>query len=119
MKAALNGVLNLSIPDGWWAEAVEHGVNGWAIGDGSPADDERDLKSLFDVLEREVLPAWADRGRWTRLMHASQEMAERCFTSDRMVNEYFEKLYTEAPAPTLIREHAGPRSLPRADGDSS
>src|SRR5205814_6459377 len=47
MKAALNGVMNLSIPDGWWAEACQHGVNGWAIGDGGPADDTRDLDSPF------------------------------------------------------------------------
>jgi len=98
MKAALNGVLNLSVPDGWWAEACEHGVNGWAIGDGSPADDERDLRSLFETLEREVLPAWADRERWKQLMGASLRMAEDRFTSDRMVTEYFEKLYAEPPA---------------------
>jgi len=103
MKAALNGVLNLSIPDGWWAEACEHGVNGWAIGDGSPADDERDLESLFEIIEREVLPAWADRARWTKLMLASQEMAERRFTSDRMVTEYFERLYAETPVATPVR----------------
>jgi starch phosphorylase len=93
MKAALNGVLNLSIPDGWWAEACEHGVNGWRIGDGSPADDERDLASLFGVIEGEVLPAWADRGRWNQLMLASLTMAETRFTSDRMLTDYFEKLY--------------------------
>jgi starch phosphorylase len=98
MKAALNGVLNLSIPDGWWAEAAEHGVNGWVIGDGSPADDARDLESLFHVIEHDVLPAWADRDRWTQLMCASRKMAEERFTSDRMVNEYFEKLYAEASA---------------------
>jgi starch phosphorylase len=97
MKAALNGVLNLSVPDGWWAEASEHGVNGWAIGDGRPADDARDLDSLFGTLEREVLPTWADRARWTRMMQASIRMAEQRFTSDRMVKDYFEKLYAEAP----------------------
>ena len=98
MKAALNGVLNLSIPDGWWAEACEHGVNGWAIGNGEPADDESDIESLFSVLEGEVLPAWANRERWTQLMLASQRMAETRFTSDRMVTDYFEKLYAEIPA---------------------
>ena len=98
MKAALNGVMNLSIPDGWWAEACQHGVNGWAIGDGGPADDTRDLDSLFGAIEHDVLPAWADRERWTRLMCASRTLAEERFTSDRMVNEYFEKLYAEAPA---------------------
>jgi glycogen phosphorylase len=107
MKAALNGLPNLSVRDGWWAEACEHGVNGWAIGDDSPSDDERDLDSLFGVLEREVLPAWANRQRWIQLMLASIHMAETRFTSDRMVNEYFEKLYPEtpadAPAPAPVR----------------
>jgi glycogen phosphorylase len=98
MKAALNGVLNFSVPDGWWAEACEHGVNGWAIGDGGPSDDGRDIESLFGVLEGEVLPAWADRERWLKLMLASLHMAETRFTSDRMVNEYFERLYAETPA---------------------
>src|SRR5437773_167043 len=98
MKAALNGALDPSIPDGWWAEACQHGVNGWAIGDGGPADDTRDLDSLFGAIEHDVLPAWADRERWTRLMCASRTLAEERFTSDRMVNEYFEKLYAEAPA---------------------
>jgi glycogen phosphorylase len=97
MKAALNGLPNLSVPDGWWAEACEHGVNGWAIGDGGRSDDERDIESLFGLLEREVLTAWADRERWIKLMVASMKMAESRFTSDRMVNEYFTKLYPETP----------------------
>jgi starch phosphorylase len=98
MKAALNGLPNLSVRDGWWAEACEHGVNGWAIGDDSSSDDERDLDSLFGVLEHEVLPAWANRQRWIQLMLASIHMAETRFTSDRMVNEYFEKAYADTPA---------------------
>jgi starch phosphorylase len=93
MKAALNGVLNLSILDGWWAEACAHGVNGWAIGDEKPSDDARDLAALYAVLESEVLPVWADRPRWSAMMRASIDMAEQRFTSDRMVREYFERLY--------------------------
>jgi starch phosphorylase len=97
MKAALNGVLNLSFLDGWWPEACEHGVNGWAIGDGSAGNDERDLAALYETLERDVLPAWADRARWKQLMRFSVRMAESRFTSDRMVNEYFERLYAKRP----------------------
>ena len=93
MKAALNGVVNLSIPDGWWAEAVPHGVYWWAIGAGEPADDDRDLDALYDTLEGEVLPAWKNRERWLKLMAESVTMAEDRFTSDRMVTEYFAKLY--------------------------
>jgi starch phosphorylase len=96
MKAALNGVLNLSVLDGWWPEACRHGVNGWAIGngqEGQPDQDQRDLDSLYDVLEREVLPAYADRARWTGMMQASIATAEEKFSSDRMLREYFERLY--------------------------
>jgi starch phosphorylase len=100
MKAAMNGVLNLSILDGWWPEGCQHGVNGWAIGDGGPGDDEHDLEALYDTLEREVLPAWANRERWTAMMLASIEMAVTHFSSDRMVKEYFERLYPGPETPT-------------------
>jgi len=96
MKAAMNGVLNCSILDGWWPEACEHGVNGWAIGDttsGMPEQDARDAAALYDVLEREVIPAYADRGRWVGMMQASIAMAQERFSSDRMCREYFERLY--------------------------
>ncbi len=95
MKAAMNGVLNLSVLDGWWPEGCEHGVTGWAIGDGSegPDQDERDLRSLYDRLEGEVLPAFAEPERWTRMMRASIGMAVERFSSDRMVTEYFSRLY--------------------------
>jgi starch phosphorylase len=93
MKAALNGVLNFSILDGWWAEGCEHGVNGWAIGDGQPGDDARDLASLHAVFEEQVLPAWADRARWIAMMQASIASASQKFTTDRMTREYFEQLY--------------------------
>jgi starch phosphorylase len=97
MKAALNGVLNLSVLDGWWAEACEHGVNGWAIGDDDAGDDQSDRLALYDALENQVLPAWTDRERWTAMMQASIATAEERFTSDRMVREYFERLYAESP----------------------
>ena len=95
MKAAMNGGLNLSVLDGWWPEGCIHGVTGWAIGDGTePLDpDARDLAALYDVLEREVLPAWADPARWTRMMRAAITMGVEKFSSDRMVREYFDRLY--------------------------
>ena len=102
MKAAMNGLLNLSILDGWWPEGCEHGRNGWAIGDLVSGDDERDLESLFQALEREVLPAWSDRPRWTEMMCASIAMATERFSAERMVHEYIEKLYSaEAPPPVV------------------
>lgn len=108
MKAAMNGVPNLSILDGWWPEGCEHGVTGWKIGDPDPADDafdaadcaridKRDRKLLFDVLEREVLPAFADRRRWLAIMRASIAMSQWRFSSDRMVEDYVARIYSPAP----------------------
>ena len=99
MKAAMNGVLNLSILDGWWPEGCRHGVNGWAIGDETSGDDEKDLAALYRVLEDEVLPAWADRDRWVAMMQASVAMAVTKFSAERMVRDYFAKLYPLAPGP--------------------
>jgi len=100
MKAAMNGVLNLSILDGWWPEGCEHGVNGWAIGDTRAGDDTRDLNALHETLRRDVLPAWADRARWLRMMQASIQMGATRFSSDRMVREYVAQLYANEAAPT-------------------
>ena len=93
MKAAMNGVLNLSIPDGWWPEGCEHGVNGWRVGDGSSRDDDADLALLYELLEGDVRAAWANQDRWSHMMAASVHMASTRFSSDRMVREYFERLY--------------------------
>lgn len=95
MKAAMNGVLNFSILDGWWPEGCEHGVNGWQFGDAYEGEDrdQHDLASLFAVLEGEILPTYyTNRARWVEMMLASIEMGAR-FSSDRMVHEYFETLY--------------------------
>jgi starch phosphorylase len=97
MKAAMNGLLNVSILDGWWPEGCEHGVNGWAIGDDTAGDDERDLESLYHALENDVLPAWSDRARWIRMMRASIAMATSKFSSDRMVRQYFDTMYADTP----------------------
>jgi starch phosphorylase len=99
MKAAMNGVLNCSVLDGWWPEGCEHGVTGWAIGDGQEGSDQDagDLAALYDTLEHEVVPAWADRPRWTRMMRASIRMAVGQFSSDRMLSDYFTRLYGAPP----------------------
>ncbi len=108
MKAAMNGVLNLSILDGWWPEGCEHGVNGWAIGDESAGSDARDLEYLHRALEQDVLPAWKDRARWTSMMAASRTMGVERFSSDRMVSEYFARLYPlEAAAAAAAELAAG------------
>lgn len=109
MKAAMNGVLNLSILDGWWPEGCEHGVNGWAIGDETSGDDEKDLAALYRVLEGEVMPAWADRDRWVGMMRASIAMATTKFSAERMVRDYFAKLYPVPGAPAA--EPAGGQAV--------
>ncbi len=96
MKAAMNGVLNFSVLDGWWPEGCEHGVNGWQIGDAYEGEDrdEHDLRSLFDLLTTEVLPTYyGDSERWLKMMRASIEMSHWRFSSDRMVEEYYQGLY--------------------------
>jgi glycogen phosphorylase len=93
MKAGMNGCLNLSILDGWWPEACDHGVDGWAIGDGTAGDDASDLDALYTTLERDVLPAWRDPARWQAMMRESVRVISERFSSDRMVREYFERLY--------------------------
>jgi glycogen phosphorylase len=106
MKAALNGVINCSILDGWWAEAYapEHGFAiGGAAADGSEAaQDEADAAALYSVLEEQVLPAYYERDeadlpqRWIALMRESiAELGPR-FGSARMVAEYVDRLYLPA-----------------------
>ena len=89
MKAAMNGVPNCSILDGWWPEGCEHGVNGWAIGEAEDdRDDARDAENIYNALEHEVLPLW-DEGpqRWAKLMRASISTSAR-FTGARMIADY-------------------------------
>jgi starch phosphorylase len=106
MKAVLNGALNLSVLDGWWAEAYD-GTNGFAIGDGeSHVDeritDERDAASLYDVVENEMVPLYYDRGSdglprgWIkRMMNSIGSLAWR-FSAHRMVADYVRLMYVPA-----------------------
>ena len=107
MKAAMNGVPNLSILDGWWPEGCEHDVTGWKIGDADPSDDAfdddaaakidtRDRKLLYRTLDRDVLPAYANRAKWVSIMRASIAMSQWRFSSDRMIEDYLAKVYTPA-----------------------
>lgn len=99
MKAAMNGVLNLSILDGWWPEACDHGVNGWQFGDGfeSPKDavlDKHDFKAFKSVLAQEVLPTYYDRpGRWVDMMAESIRSTRDAFAVKRMLDEYYDRMY--------------------------
>ena len=96
MKAAMNGVLNLSTLDGWWPEGCRHGVTGWQIGDAyeGPDADEVDSKSLYRVLLKEVLPTYyKNRAKWVRMMKASIVMSQEKFSAARMVREYYQQMY--------------------------
>lgn len=102
MKAALNGSLNLSVLDGWWAEAYD-GTNGWAI-DGEPdadegAKDRRDATQLFDLLEKEVMRDFYTRDAggipraWVARIKASLRTLAPRFCATRMVQEYAGRVY--------------------------
>lgn len=93
MKAALNGLPNLSVLDGWWSEACEEGVTGWAIGaDGSPAEEH--ARDLYDKLETAVLPLWfEDRPRWIRMMKQCIARIGSRFHSQRMMRRYAAEAY--------------------------
>lgn len=99
MKAAINGVLNLSTLDGWWPEACQHGINGWQIGDAFQSNDieeqdRYDLESLYIVLLNEVLPTYyKNRDKWTEMMKNSINSTRYEFSMERMLKEYYEKLY--------------------------
>ncbi|MEO8797123.1 MAG: alpha-glucan family phosphorylase [Polyangiaceae bacterium] len=108
MKAAANGALNLSVLDGWWAEAwASHGREvGWAIGRGEEykdgAGDAVEAELLYDVLEREVVPLFFDRDAselprgWIKRMKACIEKVTPVFNTARMVREYTERFYVPA-----------------------
>jgi glycogen phosphorylase len=106
MKAALNGVLNCSILDGWWAEGYspERGfaVDGGGVADTDADQDAVDAEALFAVLERQVLPAYYERDarglptRWIEMMRHSIAELGMEFGTIRMVTEYVERLYLPA-----------------------
>jgi starch phosphorylase len=102
MKAAMNGVLNLSVLDGWWAEGAAPG-HGWSIGGevngDNEAQDDRDAQALLDLLEKEVVPLFYERDaagvprRWVAMMKASMRMAGLRFSARRMLGDYARHVY--------------------------
>jgi starch phosphorylase len=95
MKAALNGVLNLSILDGWWIEACIDGVTGWSIGqDGDGASAQQSAALLYDKLEGTVLPLYAtDPARWRVMMKQAIAHIASYFNSHRMMRRYAAEAY--------------------------
>ena len=95
MKATLNGIPNLSVLDGWWDEACQDGVNGWAIGSRSETDDDKDADHLYSILEQQVIPIYYDdQDRWLELIRAAIKTGVR-FTAHRMMRDYKSQLYQQ------------------------
>ena len=103
MKILVNGGLNLSVLDGWWAEAFTPEV-GWAIGGApdSPDGDARDADELFRILEEQVMPAFYNRDaegvprRWLARVRASLSRLTPLFSANRMLGEYVARCYRPA-----------------------
>jgi starch phosphorylase len=92
MKAAYNGVPNLSVPDGWWAEGLIEGVTGWGIGNAVPG--ENDANSLYDKLEHVVLPLYYEnRDGWIAVMKGAISKNASVFNSHRMMRRYASDAY--------------------------
>ncbi|MDO8490456.1 MAG: alpha-glucan phosphorylase, partial [Dehalococcoidia bacterium] len=105
MKASMNGVLNLSVRDGWWDEAYD-GANGWAI-DGTeirgPSEEDRaDADALYSLLENEIVPLYYDRDRmgvphrWVQVAKQAIKSIGPVYCASRMVKEYAMRMYVPA-----------------------
>jgi len=123
MKVLVNGGLNLSELDGWWAEAYSPEV-GWAIGDGrehgdDPSWDATDAETLYAVLERELIPEFYSRDehgiprRWVARMRESMARLTPAFSTNRAVRQYTEEHYLSAAA--AFRRRAANRGSLGAD----
>ncbi len=107
MKAAMNGALNFSVLDGWWAEGY-NGKNGWAIGteqeyDSTEAQDDADALSLYETLENEIVPLYYDRKDiaapskgWMKMMKNAIATLSPMYSTRRMVGDYVRNMYIPA-----------------------
>lgn len=120
MKVLVNGGLNLSELDGWWAEAYSPEV-GWAIGDGlehgdDPSWDASEAEALYALLEREIVPQFYERDdlqiprRWVARMRASMSRLTPTFSANRVVRQYTDERYISAAA-AFWRRHENLDSL--------
>jgi starch phosphorylase len=108
MKAALNGVLNLSILDGWWDECYDPAY-GWAIpsaeGDGidAAARDDREATSILDLIEHEIAPRFYDRAgglprEWLEMIRSTVSSLAPQLLATRMLRDYVQELYLPTAA---------------------
>ena len=139
MKAGINGVINLSVLDGWWGEGYD-GKNGWAIKPGPENMDpvrrnREESRTLYEILQDHVIPLYYERGTmgyspgWVRMAKHSIASLMPRFNSTRMAGEYVTRFYAGEPAGRPIRrwrprhrphhrpvEDAGAPSLARRHG---
>jgi starch phosphorylase len=119
MKVLVNGGINLSELDGWWAEAYTPEI-GWALGDGQehgddPSWDAAEANALYELLEREVIPEFYTRNQsgipvaWVKRMRESMAQLTPRFSANRTVREYTEKRYL--PAAAAFRERAADKGV--------
>jgi starch phosphorylase len=106
MKAVANGALHFSVLDGWWDEGYDREI-GWSIGNGEEYEDhafqdELESRALYDILEKDIVPIFYDRGpdgiprRWVSMMKASMHKLSPMFNTHRMVSEYWDRFYVPA-----------------------
>jgi glucan phosphorylase len=118
MKAAQNGVPNISVLDGWWDEGYT-GDNGWAIGGremdpDEAAQDWSDALDLYRLLEDDVVPRYYERSangvplRWLEVMRRAMATALWQFSTTRMLHEYVERLYLPAAGVTVAGSTPAP-----------
>jgi starch phosphorylase len=123
MKAAMNGIVNCSVLDGWWDEGYD-GSNGWAIGSRQTTPDEgaqdwADAQDLYRLLETEIVPRYYERDadglprRWLEVMKAAMATSVWSFSTTRMLQEYVEQLYLPAA------ENGAAQQQPAAAASSS
>lgn len=119
MKASVNGVINLGVGDGWWAEGYS-GSNGWLIeGGAGGSQDEADAEALYRLLEEEVVPMFYERDargiprRWVQMVKQAMRTVAPQFCARRMVKQYAEELYVPAGRSTFsgLRDSAAPCPL--------
>jgi starch phosphorylase len=102
----MNGVLNLSVRDGWWYEGY-NGKNGWAIGEPPEDlevhyDDTADAESLYQLLEQQIVPLYYERGPnglshgWIQMARESLRSVVPAYSARRMLKEYAQKMYAPA-----------------------
>jgi starch phosphorylase len=118
MKASINGIPNLSVPDGWWIEGY-NGANGWIIGNHAETPDEEDgtdASSLYQLLEEKIVPLYYERDLkgvphgWINVAKEAIRSIAPSFCTRRMLKDYISKMYVKA---TKIPEYDGTNQMPR------